>query len=492
MTDNMDEFDQEQFDASEPMNKGQETKPSAKESLMEAWRNKPIFKLVVIMVGVGAALALVLGTVTPDRKPIETSVARAPALSEAPGGEASPFFIEQNTQANMDRADSALHTGGSAMPTPVGHDVTGTIDTNKKDPLVEFREETERLRNELRAEQQQNAQQLKLLQQQMAAQTVATNVAGAGGGRNMEDDSLARAMQKQMESLMDSWTPRTAKFVNGYGAQEKSTAQLRRESSVQVRDDSRESRRSSYDDTSERTVVPAGTVNYIQLLTEANSDIPGPILAQILSGPLSGGRAIGRFQVQNDYLVLTFNLVSHKGKEYQIDALALDPDTTLGGMATEVDHRYFSRVLLPAAGSFISAFGQAMSETDTSTTVNDGSVVQDKAKKGMKEAIYQGIGEAGDTISQFFKNEANNIKTLVRVAVGTPMGLFFLTPVTSSGKAARPSVSSEYRTSAKDSSGPYATSKGSSSPFAAAMQGMPPEQAKMMEGMMSSMMGGGR
>jgi intracellular multiplication protein IcmE len=175
----------------------------------------------------------------------------------------------------------------------------------------------------------------------------------------------------------------------------------------------------------DKVIVSAGTVSYGQLLTEANSDIPGTILAQIVSGPFSGGKAIGQFTVNNDYITLTFSLVNYKGKDYAVNILALNPNTTLGGMATEIDPRYVTRVILPAAGEFVSAFGSALASTDTTTSVSDNTVVSTSAKKGFKEGIYQGIGQAGDTMSQFFKDEANRTKQLVRIAAGTPMGMFF-------------------------------------------------------------------
>lgn len=479
MTSNMDEFDQDHFDPSEPLasSGAQQSRGGAASGFMDAWRNKPIFKLVVIMIGVGAALALVLGTVTPDRKPVESEIGKAPKLVEAPGGTASPFFIEQNKQANLERADSAMQAGGSALPTPVGHDMTDLMNKNKKDPLVEFREETERLKHELRSEQAQNAQRMQAMKDEITAQNMKRGIEN--------DDSLARAMQKQMEALMESWNPRKGAVIKGYG--EDVAKEEKEEAAKFAAAEEREFNQISQVESNDKVIVPSGTVNYVQLLTEANSDIPGPILAQILSGPLSGGRAIGRFAVQSDYLVMTFSTVSLRGKEYSINALALDPDTTLGGMASEVDHRYFSRVLLPAAGAFVQAFGQALSETDTTTTVTDGSVLQDKAKKGSKEALYSGLGQAGQTMSQFFQNEANNIKTLVRVAVGTPMGLFFTQPVMSSGRGSGRSSSAdamdEMPSSSQNASVPYPKKD----PMASAYSGMPPAQAAMLQNMMTMM-----
>lgn len=474
MTNNTDEFDQDQFDTFDPSTEGE--KGTTKQGLMEAWRSKPLIKLIVIMIGVSAALALVLGTSTKEKTPVVSVTAKAPGLKEAPGGSATPFFIEQNEQANQLRSDAALVQGGSAMPTPVGHNVSDLLDKSKPDPLKEFREETERLKQELRNEQVQNNEKMRQIQMQVSNQSTQRVV--------QEDDSLAKAMQKQMQQLMDSWAPRPAKFVAGI--EEKAKPDTSMVSGLQQAS-FQNSSTSSATIAEPKTIVSAGTVNYIQLLTEANSDVPGPILAQILSGPLAGGRAIGRFQVMNEYLVMTFSNVSHKGRDYSISGLALDPDTTLGGMATEVDHRYLKRVLLPAAGAFVSAFGEALADTETTTSATDGALFVDNAKKGYKEAIYSGIGKMGDTMSNFFEQQANQTKTLVRVAVGTPMGLFFLQPVTDQ--------KAQYGRTADDSSEarplnneavPYPntgkTNMGSA-------YGLSPQQSEMFNQMMSTISG---
>ncbi|MDX9689979.1 MAG: hypothetical protein EOM37_08140 [Proteobacteria bacterium] len=415
MTNNTDEFDQEQFEAVDAQSE-EENNFAPRQNGWDAWRNKPVVKLLVIMTIVGVALAGALGVFSEEKKTDFSKVAEVPRLNQPPGGTATQFFIEQNEQANTERAQKALTVGGSSLPTPAGRDITELLD-KKKDPMVEFRAETERLKKEFEAEQRRNAQRVQMLEQKVQQKR----------GGPQQDDSLAKAMQKQMQEMMEYWAPKGMKAVAGVAPNEETKVQNCEGCEAKVE-------QASFNKmTAPKVMVPAGTVNYMQLLTEANSDVPGPILAQILSGPLAGGRAIGTFQVMNDYLVMNFSSVSYKGKNYAISGLALDPDTTLGGMATEVDHRYFVRVLLPAAASFVSAFGNTLADTDTTTTVSDNAVLVDQSRKGTKEAIYAGIGSVGQTMSQFFRDEANRTKTLVRVAVGTPMGLFFTSPVYENG-----------------------------------------------------------
>ncbi len=418
--DNMDAFDGD--DLGQPSAPGAAYGDDGKKpgGLAGILHSRPMLKLAIIMGVVGLAAAAALGAFSEKSADVKSNVVSAPDLNEAPGSKASPYFIDQNRQANAQRAAEASQSGGSAIPTPVGQNVDVSELMNKKsdDQLVEFRAETERLRQEMRQQEQRNAQQIQVIQQQ---------------SQRPEDDSLAQAMQKQMQQLMESWTPKEMKLVNGVLSEKdkEREAQAAQQASLATQQNSAAEQTVEVD----KILVPSGTVSYAQLLTEANSDVPSPILAQILSGPLAGGRAVGRFQVSNDYLVLEFNTVSLKGKEYSINALALDPDTTLGGLATEVDHRYFMRVVLPAAAAFASEFGQSLGDTESTVYISNGTVFSTQAKKGMEDALYSGMGRAGDSVAQFLQDEASKIKPLIRVAVGAPMGLFFLNPVQESGRS---------------------------------------------------------
>jgi len=413
----MDEFEQEDLGHAEPVSG--RPKDSLVSRLSEIWRTQPLLKLMVIMIVVGMALAGALGAFSGSQKPDASRLITAPGINEPPGGKASSYFIEQNKMANEERAQEALRQGGSALPTPVGQNVDfGDLSgKGKPDPLAEFRAETERLKKEIEQERQQNQQQIQMIQQAQRQQPM--------------DETLARAMQKQMESLMEAWNPRGMKVVDGQALKE-DEREKKKDSEARAGETSQSTTAATpvaARNSESKTIVQAGTVNYAQLLTEANSDVPGPILAQVLSGPMAGGRAVGSFKTMRDYLVLEFTLINFKGKDYTVNVLALDPNTTLGGMATEVDNRYFDRVILPAAAAFAAQFGQTLGQGKSQVTATDSVVIVDQAGQSYKEALYSGLGQAGTSIAQFLQQEAGQIKPLVRVAVGTPIGLFFLRSV---------------------------------------------------------------
>lgn len=420
MTNNLDQFDQSPDfeDADDAAKRG-----GMKSNLAEAWRTKPIFKLIVLLIGVGAVVAGAMYFTTSKPEAEISRVTNAPIMKEPPGGKASPDFIAAQAQANEQRIKEAATSGmGTALPTPLPSGIS-TEARKEGDPLVEFRAEMKRQKEEqtrqIQALQQQTQQQQQVsLQQDQQVQ-----------------EKIGASLTQQMTQLATLWQPKPMNVVAGMTQIHPATT-ISSDSSGQAGTSSangpttQQNAPASGAARKVKPLIPAGTVNYAQMLTEANSDVPGPILAQILSGPLSGARAIGKFVVNNDYMILTFNLAILRGKEYPIETLALDPDTTLGGMATEVDHRYFARVVLPAAASFISAFGQKLGTKPTETTVtSQGVVISSQAESGIKDAMYAGMGSVGQSLSNFFSQEASNTHVLVRVAVGTPMGLFFVKSV---------------------------------------------------------------
>lgn len=420
MTNNLDQFDQSPDfeDVSDESGR----KKGMVANLADAWRTKPIFKLIVILAGLGA---LVMGVLSLTAAKPEADISRVqapPPMVEAPGGKASPDFIAAQAQANEQRTKEAAAQGGTALPTPLP---SGMSPEQRKegDPLVEFRAEMKRQKEEqqrqIQALQQQNQQQQQVVLQQ----------------DQQVQEKIGTSLTQQMTQLAEMWKPKSMNVFDGVDDRSHTANTAASPGPTPVSSPgSTASQYTSTQATSKKVkpLISAGSVNYAQMLTEANSDVPGPILAQILSGPLSGARAIGSFEVGNDLMILTFKTAVLKGKEYKIDTLALDPDTTLGGMATEVDHRYFSRVVLPAAAAFVSAFGRKLAEKPTDTVVTQGgTVITSQAKTGIEDGLYEGMGSAGQTISSFLSTEAGNTRVLVRVAVGTPLGLFFVRSVCS-------------------------------------------------------------
>ena len=128
---------------------------------------------------------------------------------------------------------------------------------------------------------------------------------------------------------------------------------------------------------------------------------------------------------------MTFETVIIDGQSVPINAVAVDPDTNLTGVVTEVDNRYFKRLVLPVAANFIEGLAGAIAETRTTTTTSTDitSVTESDNELDTEEEIATAIEEAGEKISEFVEEEADRTEILVKVAAGTPVGILFLEPV---------------------------------------------------------------
>ncbi|MGB9153237.1 MAG: TrbI/VirB10 family protein [Alphaproteobacteria bacterium] len=408
MTDNFEQHEpNDQF--TEPEVGLSESSPSKgmAGNLAEAWRTRPLFKFMVIIIATFAVGVAVVNFLGGGQKEETAHINRPPNLKVAPGGDSSPAFRDQIKMADEERAKQAIASGGSAFNTPFREKTDNGAFNNedkKPDPMIELRAEVDRL--------QKQTQQTQMQQVQMQQHP------------EPFDGALAEAMQRQMKQLLESWNPKGIVNVTVIRPEDMKAAENTNGAAGAAG--------TTPPTQPSKIIVNAGTVSYAQLLVEANSDVPGPILAQIVSGPLSGARAVGSFQVADGYekyLVLKFTLADKKGKDYKIEAIALDPDTTLGGMATEVDERYFARVVLPAAAGFLQGMGQALGQGNTTMTTNGTLTLTTTTQNGFRQGVYNGLGQGAQTAGQFFQNQANLTKPLVRVAAGTPMGLFFVSPV---------------------------------------------------------------
>ncbi|MCB9988519.1 MAG: type IV secretion protein DotG [Rhodospirillales bacterium] len=380
-------------------------------SLGEMWRENPIVKIGIIVAVVTTVIAGII-LFGGKKQTTDPSMMRAGSdVSSTPGTEeVSDVYREAVEEQNTQEVENALRQGGSALPVPITAPVgilpdVGTQDQGE-DPLERWRRIQEERR--LQEERQQKA---------MAAETAslpdphAETIAALADAISAQMDSVLQTVEIDHMEHMFVTDP-----DNYFAEDEEKLA---------------EAAAAADDEGIVEILLPAGTIEYGQLLIEANSDTPGPVLAQLVSGPLAGSRMIGDFSAEEEYLILRFSAIVIDGISYSIDAVALDPDTTGIGMATEVDHRYFRRIILPAAAAFIEGMGSAIADSgNTTVTVAGDTVAQEEENLDTREEIFKGVSEASSKLGEILDDQAQDTQTLVKVHAGTPMGILFLDPVT--------------------------------------------------------------
>lgn len=417
------EFDTDGFDTDDFGDDGFEDLARSDNSLADLWKNNPFVKIGVIL---GAFALLVIGVILfggrAEQDPT-SRVARGRDLTEAPGtAEVTEAYRQAVEEENTRRTEVALREGESVVPTPV-EAPKGTLPLQFEEPEEEDPLERWRRMQEERIRQQQVQQQVEPDEPpppEVDTRTPAVN-------------AMAQAMAQQMESVL------TNQEISGMQVQpvaqlsylealaEKQRAQ--REAALAAAQ--QQLLGEDIEDALE-ILIPAGTIEYGYMLTEANTDAPGPILAEIATGPLKGARIIGNFSATNDYLTMNFNTAVLDGVDYAANAVAIDPDTTLPGVATDIDRRYFQRIILPMAAEFVEGLTEAIADSGrTSVTISGDTVTETTSNQDLSrdQKVASGVAEAGEELANIFDEIFDGTQPLIRVRPGTPIGILFVAPV---------------------------------------------------------------
>lgn len=388
-----------------------------KGTLGELWRENAMVKVGVVVAAAVAIFATIILFGGKDM-PIDPSYVSGGSDISAPPGteETSPSYVAAIEEENEARTEQAIKESGSVLPTPIDPPVGRlTVTENEapeEDPLQRWRKlQEERLQREM-----------------LRSQTVAPD-ADADAARGEAIQALAEAMATQMQSILEKRAAVKPLQYRGMTSDD-----WLNELNAQREEEAEEAGGGSGNDEAEENIeivlYPAGRIAYAQILTEANSDVPGPVLAQIASGPLSGSRVLGSFSKQKELLTIKFQTVIVDGVSIDIDAVAVDPKTTLPALATDVDHHYLMRVALPMAAAFVEGLASAISESGLTTVTVEGDVVAEESEDTSTEQdVASGIEEAGQKLREILDETADEIEVTVRVEAGTPVGILFLEPV---------------------------------------------------------------
>lgn len=407
---NNDDFKNDQVDFDDvPEDAGFEDFEGSGTTLGDMWRNNPLVKIGVIAGGLITIIgAIILFGGGPER-PLQSTVRGAQDVSEPPGGEISQEYREALQEQNIERTEEAIREGTSAIPTPIDSPVARLNlpeeDMQGEDPLERWRR--------IQEERQRQVAQKK--PEVVAADPYAGAI-----------DALAGAMATQMESVLGTREP--LEPVHMLVTEADFFEKIREEEAM------RNAEAAAARGDGEQIVnilIPAGSIEYAQLIIEANSDAEGPILAHLVSGPLAGSRLLGTFETEEEYLVLTFNTIVIDGIAHRTEAVAVDPDTTSIAMVTDIDRKYFRRVILPAAAAFVEGMGEAIADTNETTVVVDqGTAVSSEQELDSREEFFKGFEKATEKVGEILDEDGDQLEPRIRVEAGTPMGLLFVEPVT--------------------------------------------------------------
>lgn len=110
-----------------------------------------------------------------------------------------------------------------------------------------------------------------------------------------------------------------------------------------------------------------------EIYTGVNSDNgTTPVLGRITTGQYAGAvlQAPEGAKLSGDGVIIHFTTMALNGQNYKVDAYALQDDTLVANIATDVDHHYFRRIVLPSIFKGIGSAGQLYAQANTQLLSN--------------------------------------------------------------------------------------------------------------------------
>jgi intracellular multiplication protein IcmE len=346
---------------------------SEKLSLKEIWENNPALKIVALVVVLVLGLGIYVLFSGEEAAPTKFHV--NPNATQIPGQkDVDPEYRQQLEEANRKHAEEMANAGQSHIGIPIavssgtGLKVPTAPEQPKSDVLEEWKKvaENSRMKAAKDAVDEEN---------QAPAPEVVPMVQPIRPQEVKQDPNLSRHLIEQMREIIGKQGAGKASILTVTKEDSLYTAMKKKEDALASATNAARNAggntagsgatgRSS----SNKVIIPAGTINYAQLLTQLNSDLPGPVLAQVLSGPFTGGRLIGSLKANDECecMAIEFKEVVKDTVTYKIDAYGVDQNTSLTGIdASSVDHHYFVRYVLPAAASILTGNRDAHCEHKT-------------------------------------------------------------------------------------------------------------------------------
>lgn len=389
-------------------------------------------RLIVIITSVVVILMVVFGFMgsSDDKgnKPAEAtgaaSVGPTPEnITPVPGTNDSPGYNALQEKANSDAFKEAQEKGTSNVPVLTNEslankkDIFDDLNKDNRKPIVEEPPVIDA--TPVQPEQQYQAQP-QAIQQPATSETT------------QDRQAYMQSVQQQITTYINGWSA-------GQGFQEfnmtgQAPQQQQGAGNTNGTSTGTNVQQASYDSSNSSSsnkgpaFVRAGSVVPAVMLTAINSDEPGPVLAQIVTGPLKGARLIGQMVSSDQRVVVQFSSLSMPGasQTFNISSFAIDPDTSRTGLATDVNNHYFLRYGLGLAAAFISGYGEAVQNSGSTTTTDafggTTTIMGDMTHKQIAESAF---GKVGQKLGSELDKETNRAPT-VTVASGTSIGVLFM------------------------------------------------------------------
>lgn len=398
-------------------------------------KNKSTRVVVIITFGVIAG-ALVYSNMTISNqasrpKDLQATIGAPsmPSVSSTPGTSDNPMHNEKIRELNKSNALEATTTGSSSVPR-----LSNPAGGPEKDPFDLMQKKDSTAKPGDPVVPSPAAPRVAAAPQPTGPAAASPQVPQAPAVKSAELKENERDMQAAMKGFLDSWTPTPQRveveYVGTRNASQTAVGAQAGQSLAAVGGGAGAEQAPSL---AKKVAIKAGSILNAVIVTSVNSDEPGPVLAEITTGPYAGGRVIGKFELPKDgqKVMLTFTTLSMQNadKSYDLSAYAVDPETARTALASDVDNHYLARYGAFSAAAFLKGYSQMLSQQGTTQTITVGgggvSSTTTHPQMSSKDLAISALGVVGSEIAGELKGDLKRPPT-VTLKSGTGIGLLVM------------------------------------------------------------------
>ncbi len=362
--------------------------------------NRRRFFMIAGLIGTGIALALlglsIVFAPSKDATPSAIKSANGESIKGGAGGAGSAEYNRKVAEYDKQKADTALQAGDSYIATPTGKRSLLTRNDDKKTP-------------------------------QTQSSPVVRPIPVRPQSRPANNDKLKRMLEdlQAMEERLNATMAQGSLFYQSDFSKE-----VQKEKTVSTTATSTQS---------SPLPLQTGDILYAVVDTGVNSDVPSAVMATVMTGKYNKTKLIGRFQRHEERLVLAFtNAILPDGSRVQLEAYAIDPETTEGSVASSVDTHFFSRWGGLIAASFLEGLGQAKRMSGATSTLygSSGTNASDYMlwnDYSLEDQAWIAAGKVGEKSGKIFEKNFDRPPT-VYLEAGSAIGVLIMNVKDSKGK----------------------------------------------------------
>lgn len=345
----------------------------------------------------------------------KTTTLRAPEIESTPGFNKAndQAYIELQKQANVKQAQEAIAQGKSAVATVTGDQFVNELSI--PEPGLASIVKSEPGKQPTKSSEQAIAEYQKIYQEQLQREKLQEAQRLREKQLQQEEvyqEAFEGLMQNQIKGLLSQWGGSvTQSYVKSDTSAEEGGVG-----------------RGGNQSPGMPPLYKAGDIIFAIMETSVNSDEPGPVLSEVISGPLKGAKLIGSFKRVDAQLFIEFSLLSapNKDQSLPVKAVAIDPQTARTALSTNVDYHRLLRYSTLFASSFLQGVGDAiLAGIQPETWVTGESITISDVSVSTRDAALVGLGEVGTKMGEKLDPLFDRPPT-VTLDSGTSIGLLFL------------------------------------------------------------------